>query len=68
MITRKQYIANENTHDEYYSQFVNSNVIDAVNLCIGKDKIIDSKDEHFNDIPLKHWDNMPWMLQRQSGL
>ena len=67
MKTRKQYMNKECTHDEYYSQFVNSNVIDAVNLCIGNDKILSSKCEHFNDIPLKNWDDMNLTIRALCG-
>ena len=57
--TRQQYMNDkECSHAEYYGQFINYNIINAVKLCIGEDKIKKSKDPHFNDIPLNQWDNM----------
>ena len=54
--TRKEYMAKECTHDEYFQQFVDHNVIDYVLRGIGKDAILNSTDEHLNDIPLRKWD------------
>lgn len=56
MITRNQYMTNEATHKQYYEQFVNQAVKNAVLQYIGKDKIMASTDEHLNDIPLRRWD------------
>lgn len=56
MITRKQYMDNDATHDQYYSQFVDHDTKQYVKSSIGLDKILASNDEHFNDIPLKRWD------------
>lgn len=56
--TREQYLNNECTHHEYYKQFVTKGAIECVKRAIGKDRIINSKDEHFNDIALKLWDNL----------
>lgn len=58
MKTRKQYINGEISHDEYYSQFIDENVIKAVIAFIGKEAIKNSTCEHFNDIPLKHWNSL----------
>ena len=56
--TREQYLNNECSHHDYYKQFVTKGIIDYVKRAIGKDKILNSKDEHFNDIPLRLWDNL----------
>ncbi len=56
MFTRKKYLNNEVTHDQYYSQFVDHDTKQYVKQRIGLDNILKSNDEHFNDIPLKHWD------------
>ena len=56
MLTRKQYMAGACTHDEFYSQFVTTDTIRRVVTAIGKDKILASTCEHFNDIPLRLWD------------
>lgn len=56
MFTRKQYMAGECTHRQYYAQFVSPYVIAAVSQAIGKRRILQSTNEHFNDIPLREWD------------
>jgi len=56
--TRSQYLAGECTYNEYYSQFVTESLIKYVVKCIGSEKIINSTDEHFNDIPLQYWDRL----------
>lgn len=58
MKTRDQYLNSEYTYDEYYSQFVNESVRIRVHARIGKGMIINSKDKHFNDIPLHRWDSL----------
>lgn len=57
MITRQQYLNKQATHEEYYSQFVTPFIKKIVENHIGLDKIKDSNDHHFNDIPLRLWDN-----------
>lgn len=56
MITRKQYLAGEFSHLEYYSQFVTNSVKARVLRFISKKDIQNSTDEHMNDIPLNQWD------------
>lgn len=58
MKTRKQYLNNEITHEEYFSQFVDNNVKNTVIMFIGLERIKQSKDKNFNDIPLAYWDAM----------
>lgn len=58
MITRNQYMKGEATHRQYYAQFVDEDIKYAVIKQIGKDKLKSSKDEYFNDIPLKLWDDL----------
>ena len=58
MKTRTQYMNKEISHNEYYGQFATSGVIDLVRAAIGEDKIKNSTDESFNDIPLRQWDNL----------
>ena len=57
--TRRDYLENKCSHDEYYAQFVNEEVKSTLLQNIPKDEILQSKDEHFNDIPLKRWDALP---------
>lgn len=63
-MTRKEYLdlsrlgnGTEVFH-QYYSQFVTPYVTEVVRTCIGEDIIRASKDVHFNDIPLKLWDEL----------
>lgn len=56
MFTRQQYLNKECTFDEYYNQFVTQAVVNYVAKAIGEDRIKQSKDLHFNDIPLTKWD------------
>ena len=56
MITRKQYISGEFTHEEYYAQFVDDALLDLVRRRIGVKRIKNSTDKHLNDIPLAAWD------------
>ena len=58
--TRKQYIDGECTHDQYYDQFVTQDLKNIVLRSIPEKQIIWSKDESFNDIPLRSWD---WMAK-----
>lgn len=57
MFTRKDYVHDRKcSHREYYAQFVNDNTKQYVSRVIGVDKILNSTDEHFNDIALRNWD------------
>ena len=59
MYTRKDYINQVCTHDEYYAQFVTDRELVNVRLLLGF-KIRQSADpESFNDIPLALWDRVP---------
>ena len=58
IITREQYMNHKATHREYYGQFVNDNIKQVVARRIGLKRILNSQDEHFNDIPLQEWDNV----------
>lgn len=63
-MTRKEYLdlsrlgnGIEAFH-QYYSQFVTPYVTEVVRMGIGEDIIRASKDVHFNDIPIKRWDEL----------
>jgi hypothetical protein len=57
MITRQQYMTDsEHLFQPFISQFVNENVKMRVLAYIGKEALLNSKDEHLNDIPMKKWD------------
>lgn len=56
---RKQYLAGEVSHEDYYGQFVNPELIAYVVGYIGAERILASSDPHMNDIPLAAWD---WLV------
>jgi hypothetical protein len=59
VITRKEYLNNsEKLHHEYYLQFATSEAENVLLRIINKESILNSKDEHLNDIPLKKWDSL----------
>jgi hypothetical protein len=63
MITRKQYMNNEYSHEEYYGQFLTPGLIEAVGRRIGVERIKKSTDPHFNDITLTAWDHLRELVQ-----
>ena len=58
VITRKQYLTNKVSHDQYYGQpaFCTPEVKSMVARAIGLKRILESTEPHFNDIPLERWD------------
>jgi len=57
MYTRKDYMDKKCTHSQYYAQFVNETTLSRVERIIGKQNILASKCEHFNDCKtLSVWD------------
>ena len=65
--TRKQYMNKEVTHQEYYSQFVTPGVLRLVEGHIGRKRILESSDPHFNDIPLREWDDLQGQIIYMVG-
>lgn len=63
-MTHEEYLELSRTGDSiaafhlYYGQFVTPYVKELVRARIGEDRIRASKDVHFNDIPLKLWDEL----------
>jgi len=58
-MTRKQYMEADGgteAHRTYYSQFVTDEMKRRVLTFIGKDKVVESTDPHFNNIGLHRWD------------
>lgn len=43
-------------HNDYFEQFSSNAVVEHLLRFITKDRILNSKDPHFNDIPLQEWD------------
>lgn len=59
MITRRQYMNCEYTHDQYYSQFVNEPIYHLVLRKFTAKRLADCSDqEYFNGIPNHLWDHM----------
>ena len=50
LITKKEYMSGEYTHDQYYEQFITQGLINAVKSLVGEDKIKNSTCPHLNDI------------------
>lgn len=69
MITHTQYMQGHgmDNHRKYYAQFVNQAVKNKVIQTIGLAKLLASKDEHLNDIPLHIWDKMGGFVFRVIG-
>src|SRR5258708_16801548 len=63
---RKQYMANEITHAEFYSWLADSINITVQALPVSLERIRASKDEHLNDIPLRLWDSMDYLVRRKA--
>jgi hypothetical protein len=59
LFDRSDMINKKCTYDDYYSQFVNEKMIKYVVSFIGKDRILNSKDKNFSDIPCRdYWDKL----------
>lgn len=65
--TRNRYMSGEVSHSDYYGQFVGASLRHDVGRIIGVDRIKSSEDPHFNDIPLKEWDNMTGLVRVYCG-
>lgn len=64
MINRQQYLNREVTHRQYWGQFVNELVKDKVKNSIGVNTLLESTDEHLNDIPIAKWDKLGGFVWR----
>lgn len=66
-MTREEYmnaVDKAAAHRQYYGQFVSDTVRQVVASRIGRAAILASTDPHFNDIPLKRWDDLYPVLHR----
>lgn len=59
-------MSKEISHQEYYYQF-GEKVRDAVARSIGLERIQRSEDPHFNDIPLRSWDELHPLIVSYVG-
>jgi len=64
MHTRKDYLNENCTHEQYYDQFVTNDVKNLVLNHFGCEKLKKSylKDKNLNNIPLQLWDNLAFSL------
>jgi len=56
--TNKGYMAGLISHSDYFAQFLDHHAISYVQNTIGLETILNSTDAHFNDIPLRSWDQL----------
>lgn len=56
--TREQYMSSECTHSQYYNQFFTDSFVEYIGATIGCEALLQSWDEHLNDIPLAKWDGI----------
>lgn len=63
MYTRQDYLTGKCSHSDYHGQAVTERIIKIVVSIIGKDNILRSTDEHFNDIPLRSWEAFHGVLR-----
>ena len=54
--TRNEYMNGTVTFREYYAQFVTPEIKQRVLSRFGIERLLQSTDEHLNDIPLRQWD------------
>lgn len=67
IITREQYMKNsKELHHRYYLQFATPSAWNIVLSKIGKEALLNSKDEHLNDIRLEKWDSLAGFVFRGS--
>jgi hypothetical protein len=66
MVTYQQYRDGSSTHKEYFGQFVTPNILALVRVMIGSNRIIQSTDQHLNDIPLQEWSNLVPAIERHA--
>lgn len=66
MFTRKDYMAHKCTHQEYYMQFVTDKTFVYLERYIGEERLLKSKDESFNNIPLYMWDCLPYAYNKEA--
>lgn len=69
MITHNDYMKDSsNLHRQFYAQFVNDEVKNHLLASISKKELLNSKDEHLNDIDLKRWDLLGGFAFRGSEM
>lgn len=61
---RKEYMDGKITHDEFYLWLADFIGADKRHITVNLESIRESKDEHFNDIPLRRWDQADSAIRR----
>lgn len=57
IITREEYLQNSSAlFWDYHAQFLTPASVNYVREAIGNDRILESRDPFFDDIPIKEWD------------
>ena len=66
--TRAQYLNNECTHEQYYTQFVTPHIISVVkdNIGINIIKKALQENENLNSIPLTRWDAVSMAIRNSA--
>ena len=79
MQTRKEYMQTNaeaetgekrfQAHRDYYGQFVTDSIAASVSRQIGRIRLASSECRHFNDIPMRAWNNvsLPYDVLRKHG-
>lgn len=67
MFTRKQYMNREVNHQTYYSQFA-ARLVPLVLERFGEERLRNSTDPYFNDIPLSAWEFATFSIDPQTLL
>ena len=65
MFTRKDYMSDKCTHEEYYGQLVTQGMKDHIVRAIPQ-ALAKSTDPHFNDISLSTWDRLGMVYSLRS--
>lgn len=68
MITRTQLSHTPSLYYNFYAQFMSPTIEVEVLRRIGKDAILNSKDQHFNDIPDKLWDEVSGVCKEDISI
>jgi hypothetical protein len=63
IFTRAEYMNHDCTHRKYYGQFVTDSILSYIKVIIGERALLESKDEHLNDIKIKLWDDMHYSIR-----
>jgi len=63
---RKQYMANEISHDEFYLWLADSIHVSVNDLPFSLDQVRNSKDAHLNDLPLPRWDRQDSIVRHKA--